>query len=212
MADTSSPPPAAPDPALGPDAGTVTRLLQAWGAGDPAALDALVPTVYDELRRIAARAMRRESVGHTLQPTALVGEAYLRLVDQRRVQWRNRAQFFGLAAQLMRRLLVDHARARQAAKRGGARAPLVTLADGTAGEAATSPLELLALHDALARLGAMDPQLERLVEARYFGGLTIEETAEALGVSPATVKRDWVVARAWLRRALLGSDEPEAPP
>jgi len=188
----------------------VTGLLVAWGAGDRAALDALLPAVYEELRRLARLAMRRESAGHTLQPTALVGEAYLRLVDQRQVRWQNRAQFFGVAARLMRRILVDHARARRAAKRGGADRQHVTLADVDVGAAPGVPaLDVLALHDALARLGAMDPELERLVECRYFGGLTVEETAEALGVSPATVKRQWAVARAWLRRALsVAADEP----
>jgi RNA polymerase sigma factor (TIGR02999 family) len=174
----------------------------AWGAGDRAAGERLLPEVYAELRRCAARAMRRESAEHTLQATALVHEAYLRLVDQRRVQWQNRAHFFGIAAQVMRRILVDHARARHAAKRGGG-ATQLTLGDGdAAAPAADGALDLLALHDALERLAGLDPEQARLVELRYFGGLSIEETAEALDVSPATVKREWALARAWLRREL----------
>jgi RNA polymerase sigma factor (TIGR02999 family) len=187
----------------------VTPLLLAWGSGDRAALDALVPVVYSELRRQAARALRREGAGHTLQATALVHEAYLRLVDQRRAEWRNRAQFFGVAAELMRRVLIDHARARHTAKRGGGAAPVTLglggagLSDAAADVAAEEPAaEVLALDEALSRLAAMDPEMARLVELRYFGGLTIEETAEVLGVSPATVKREWATARGWLRREL----------
>lgn len=197
------PPP--PDPAPDPAPGSVTALLLAWGGGDRAALDALLPAVYDELHQQAARALRREAPGHTLQPTGLVHEAYLRLVDQRRARWENRAQFFGVAAQLMRRILVDHARSRRADKRGGG-ARAVTLGtdlpagDGAAGSPAA--LDVLALDDALARLAALDPRQARVVELRYFGGLDIDETAAALGISPATVKREWTVARAWLRRAL----------
>ena len=186
----------------------VTELLHAWGAGDQTALDALLPIVYGELRRQAERAMRRESAGHTLQATALVHEAYLRLVDQERVQWRNRAQFFGVAAQLMRRILVDHARARLAAKRGRGADRLtlgasdaVAAIDACAGDPG---VDVLALSDALNRLAALDAQQARVVEFRYFGGLTIEETAAALDVSTATVKREWMVARAWLRRELHG--------
>ena len=181
----------------------ITELLAAWAAGDPRAADRLLPAVYDELRRQAARAMGRESDGNTLQPTALVHEAYLRLVDQR-APWHNRAQFFGVAAQAMRRVLVDHARARHAAKRGGG-APRITLDDAAAeqpGASDDSAADVLALHDALTRLAAMDPDQARLVELRYFAGLTIEETAAALGSSPATVKREWAVARAWLHREL----------
>lgn len=181
----------------------ITELLAAWAAGDPRAADRLLPAVYDELRRQAARAMRRESDVSTLQPTALVHEAYLRLVDQR-APWHNRAQFFGVAAQAMRRVLVDHARARHAAKRGGG-APRITLGDAAAeqpGPTDDSAADVLALHDALTRLAAMDPDQARLVELRYFAGLTIEETAAALGSSPATVKREWAVARAWLHREL----------
>jgi RNA polymerase sigma-70 factor (ECF subfamily) len=181
----------------------VTGLLLAWREGDAAAGERLLPAIYDELHRQAARAMRREGDAHTLQATALVHEAYLRLVDQRRIEWRSRAHFFGVAAQMMRRVLVDHARTRLAAKRGGAM-QRVTLGDVDAGGGASSgdELDVLALHEALERLAALDPDQARLVELRYFGGLGIEDTAEALGVSPATVKREWAVARAWLRREL----------
>lgn len=181
----------------------VTGLLLAWGRGDQSAADRLVPAVYDELHRQAERAMRREGHEHTLQATALVHESYLRLVDQRRVEWRSRAHFFAIAATVMRRVLVDHARARLTAKRGGGAAP-ITLAGAGAGAAdeGADEVELLALHDALERLAVIDPEQARLVELRYFGGLTIEETADALGVSPATVKREWALARAWLRREL----------
>lgn len=163
--------------------------------------------VYAELHRQASRAMGRESPEHTLQATALVNEAYLRLIDQRRVQWRNRAHLFGVAAQLMRRILVDHARGRQAAKRGGGMRHL-TLGDAdSAREAAPdeSPVDVLVLNEALERLAAIDSHQARVVELRYFGGLNIEDTAEALDVSPATVKREWAVARAWLRRELSAS-------
>jgi RNA polymerase sigma factor (TIGR02999 family) len=176
--------------------GPITQLLVAWTNGDRAALEALIPAVYPELRRIAGRYLRRERVGHTLQPTALVHEAYVKLIDQDRARWQNRAQFFGVAAQLMRRILVDHARKHAAAKRGGGARP-VTLVDAMA----ASPdrgIDVLALDEALARLAALYPEQGRLVELRYFGGLTIEETGEVLGQSPATVKRQWAVARAWL--------------
>ena len=183
----------------------VTGLLLAWGAGDRGAGERLLPAVYEELHQQAARAMRREHDEHTLQATALVHEAYLRLVDQRRVEWRNRAQFFGVAAEIMRRILVDHARARHAAKRGGA-AKRVTLGDAdAASDGSDRGLDILALHEALERLAAMDAQQARVVELRYFGGLNIEETAEAMGISPATVKREWAVARGWLRRELEGA-------
>jgi RNA polymerase sigma-70 factor (ECF subfamily) len=182
----------------------VTPLLLAWGNGDKAAGERLLPAIYAELHRQATRAMRRESDEHTLQATALVHEAYLRLVDQRRAEWHNRAQFFGVAAQVMRRILVDHARAQHATKRGGAMQQ-ITLGDvvqSSSSQQDDSALDVLALHDALDRLAAMDPDQARLVELRYFGGMNIEETAEALGVSPATVKREWAVARAWLRREM----------
>ena len=185
----------------------VTGLLRAWGAGDAVAGEQLLPAVYAELRRQAARALRREDAGHTLQPTALVHEAYLRLVDQRRVEWHNRVQFLGVAANAMRRVLVDHARGRHAAKRGGGAAPL-TLADADvpdAGSPGVAGVDVLAVHAALERLAALDPDQARLVELRYFGGLNIVETAEALGVSPATVKREWAIARSWLRRELAAS-------
>lgn len=185
------------DGSSGPD---VTGLLLAWGKGDASAGDRLLSAIYNELHRQAARAMRHEGDGNTLQATALVHEAYLRLVDQRRIEWRNRAHFFGVAAQMMRRVLVDRARARLSTKRGG-EFQQVTLNDAEAGDAGTS-LDILALHDALERLAALDPEQARLVELRYFGGLNIDDTAEALGVSPATVKREWSVARAWLRREL----------
>ena len=181
----------------------VTGLLLAWSSGDTTAGDRLLAAIYDELHRQAGRAMRRENEAHTLQATALVHEAYLRLVDQRRVEWRNRAHFFGVAAQMMRRVLVDHARARLTEKRGGG---LQQITLGDLGAAVNEPsIEVLALHEALERLSALDPDQARLVELRYFGGLGIDETAEALGVSPATVKREWAVARAWLRRELGGA-------
>jgi len=186
-----------------PPSRDVTNLLLAWRRGDAAASDELVRVVYDELHRQAARAMRREDSAHTLQATALVNEAYLRLVDQRRVEWKNRAHFFGVAAQLMRRILVDHARGRQAAKRGGGQRALSLVDVDSAHDADATAIEVLALHAALERLAAIDPRQARLVECRYFGGLNIEETAEVLEISPATVKREWVIARAWLRRELV---------
>jgi RNA polymerase sigma factor (TIGR02999 family) len=180
----------------------VTQLLVAWGNGNAAAGDELLAAVYAELHSQAARAMRREAVDHTLQPTALVHEAYLRLIDQRRVQWKNRAQFFGVAAQLMRRILVDHARGRDAAKRGGGVAT-ITLEDvDAAADQASDVIDVLALHDAIERLAELDPDQARVIELRYFGGMSIEETAEVLEVSTATVKREWAVARAWLKREL----------
>jgi len=183
----------------------VTGLLLAWKRGDQAATDQLVAAVYGELHRQAGRAMRREGGAHTLQATALVHESYLRLVDQRRVEWRNRAHFFAIASTVMRRILVDHARARLTAKRGGGVAPITLAGAAHGGAQETDDVDLLALHEALERLAELDPEQARLVELRYFGGLTIEETAEALGVSPATVKREWALARAWLRRELSGS-------
>jgi RNA polymerase sigma factor (TIGR02999 family) len=183
-----------------PAQNNVTRLLLDWGAGNREALDALTPLIYDELRRLAGRHLRRERADHTLQSTALVHEAYLRLVDQRNVNWQNRAQFFGLAAELIRRILVDHARAKQAAKRGGSAVKLAL--DEALDAPVARDLELVRLDDALKGLAEVDPQQSRIVELRYFAGLTIEETAEALGISPATVKRDWVVAKAWLKRQM----------
>ena len=176
--------------------GDVTRLLLAWSNGDRDALEGLIPVVYGELRRIADRYFCHERPGHTLQATGLVHEAYLKLVDQQRVRWQNRAQFFGVAAQLMRRILVDHARTRGAVKRGGGVSP-VTLVDA-AGASPPRGVDVIALDDALTRLTRLYPEQGRLVELRYFGGLTIEETGEAMGISPATVKRQWMVARAWL--------------
>jgi RNA polymerase sigma factor (TIGR02999 family) len=185
-----------------PHAEDVTQLLLAWSRGDRTAGDQLLPVIYAELHRRAAAAMRREQDGHTLQPTALVHEAYMRLVDQRRVEWQNRAQFYGVAAQLMRRILIDHAREHLAQKRGGG-AHQVTLS-GIEAVPDDDPVDVLALHEALERLARLDARQARLVELRYFGGLSIEETAEALDVSPATVKREWATARAWLKRELAG--------
>jgi RNA polymerase sigma-70 factor (ECF subfamily) len=185
----------------------VTRLLIEWGAGEHAAGEQLLSAVYTELHRQAARAMRRESDEVTLQATALVHEAYLRLIDQRRVEWRNRAHFFGVAAQLMRRILVDHARRRRARKRGDGVRPL-TLDDADAAPGASTEgdaVDVLVLNDALERLAELDERQARIVELRYFAGLNIEDTAEALRISPATVKREWAVARAWLRRELSRS-------
>jgi RNA polymerase sigma factor (TIGR02999 family) len=182
----------------------VTALLLAWGAGDRAALDALVPAVYAALHAQAARALRHEATGHTLSTTALVHEAYLRLVDQARVRVESRAHFYGIAARVMRQILVDHARARGAEKRGGLAGDAphpVTLGDADA--AIVEPgAQVLAVHEALERLAALDPDQARLVELRYFAGLTIAETAATLGVSRATANRQWATASVWLRREL----------
>jgi RNA polymerase sigma factor (TIGR02999 family) len=183
----------------------VTQLLVEWGGGDRAALDRLLPLVFDELRRLAASYLRRERAGHTLQPTALVNEAYLRLVDQEGAQWQNRAHFFGIAANLMRQILVDHARQRSADKRGGSQLRRLSLTQAER-LVKQEELDVLALNEALERLAEFDPQQARIVELKFFGGLTIEETAEVLGVSHATVEREWKLARAWLRREL--SDRP----
>ncbi|MFL6351467.1 MAG: sigma-70 family RNA polymerase sigma factor [Bryobacteraceae bacterium] len=179
----------------------VTKLLVDWSHGEKAALDALTPLVYTELRRLAKIYLRRERPDHTLEGTALVHEAYLRLIGQRQVEWRSRSHFFALAAELIRRILVDHARARVAAKRGGPGYKLSL--DDAMRSAEEKDLDLVALDDALKALGQADPQQSRIVELRYFGGLTIEETAEMVGVSPATVKRDWVMAKAFLKREML---------
>ena len=183
----------------------VTELLRAWGAGDARASEALVPLVYAELRRQAQRALRREGAGHTLQATALVHEAWLRLDGQHDARWESRSQFLAVAAQTMRRILVDHARTRRALKRGGGATP-ITLGDAdpavASADASADAVDVLALDDALARLAALDPRKARLVELRYFAGLSIPEAAAALGVSLATVGREWAVARMWLRREL----------
>jgi RNA polymerase sigma factor (TIGR02999 family) len=180
----------------------ITQLLIDWGKGDRAALEKLMPLVYSELRRLASNYLRRERVGHTLQPTALVNEAYLKLIDQRNAKWQNRAQFFGISAQLMRRILVDHARQRQAAKRGGSEQQRLSITSVEAAMVQEPAVDLLALNEALDELAEMDPQQSRIVELKFFGGLSIEETAEVLGISHATVERDWKMARAWLRRQL----------
>jgi len=179
---------------------TVTALLADWSRGDTTALEQLLPLVYTELRRIATRQLRRERTGHTLQPTALVHEVYLRLVDQRHADWQNRAHFLGVAARIMRRILVDHARRHIAGKRGGG---LQCVSIDDAQEiAAAGEMPILALDNALGRLHDMDPDLARVVELRAFGGLTIDEAAHVLGVSPSTTKRDWRTAKAWLKREM----------
>ena len=178
----------------------ITQQLIAWSNGDTAALDKLIPVVYQELRRMAERHLRSESAGHSLQPTALVHEAYLRLIDQKQVDWQNRAHFFGVAAQMMRRILTDHAKAKHRAKRGGP-ARKVSL-DEAANYTQERAAELLALDEALEMLTELDARKSRIVELRYFGGLTVEETAQVLGVSDKTVMRDWNLAKAWLYQQL----------
>lgn len=176
----------------------ITQLLLKWSDGDQTALDQLMPLVYDELRQLARSHLRRRGNHHSMQPTTLVNEAYLRLVNQRQVDWRNRAQFFGLAAKLMRNLLVDHIRERRAAKRGGGQYNLsLTYAEQTE-RRALSEVDLIALDEALNRLSALSPRQSRIVELRFFGGLTIPETAAALDISQATIEREWSAARAWL--------------
>lgn len=178
----------------------VTQLLVDWSNGDEQALEKLLPLVNSELRRLASHYMRRESPGHTLQTSALVNEAYLRLIDQQQVRWQNRAHFFGIAAQLMRRILIDHARRHHYAKRGGG-APQVSL-DETAVVSQERAAELIAVHEALEQLATFDPRKSRIVELRFFGGLNLDETAEVMELSPRTVQREWRAAKAWLYRML----------
>jgi len=178
----------------------ITQLLVNWGDGDQAALDELMPLVYNELHRLAHHYMRRERPGHTMQTTALVNEAYLKLVDQRNVDWQNRAHFFAISAQLMRRILVDQARSHAYAKRGGG-APKLSL-DEVADLSLVKAAELVALDEALEGLAAIDARQARVVELRFFGGLTIQETAEVLSLSSATIKSEWQTARAWLYHQL----------
>ena len=183
-----------------PKTAKITQLLIEWNNGRSGALQDLLPLVYGELRGLAARRLRRERPDHTLQPTALVHEAFIRLVDQRRVRWQNRAHFYGVAAQVMRRILVDRARKRAADKRGAGWQRVTLVGDKTPNS--SRDVDVLALDDALRRLAVLDPQQERIVELRYFGGLTLDETAEVTGISTATVKREWAIARAWLRAQL----------
>jgi RNA polymerase sigma-70 factor (ECF subfamily) len=189
-----------PGPAATP--GEVTRLLLDWSRGDPEALEKLMPLVYPELRRLAARYLRRERYRVSLQSTAVVHEAYLRLVDQRNVRWQNRAHFFGVAAQAMRRILIDHARRRAAKKRGG---PKGSLSLEVEPRIEPRSIDLIALDLALSRLAALNADQARLVELRYFGGLTTQQTAEVMGCSTAKIERDWRAARIWLHRELKGS-------
>ena len=179
----------------------ITRILQAWSGGDREAVDTLMPLVYDELHKVAAQYLRKQRPDHTLQPTALVNEAYLKLIDQKAVRWQNRAHFFGIAAQMMRRILVDYARSRNYAKRGGG-AVQISLDEALIVSDERSA-EVVNVHEALERLAELDPRKSKVVELRFFGGLSIDETAEALSVSPGTVMRDWTLAKAWLRREMI---------
>src|SRR5215831_14979225 len=183
----------------------ITRLLQGWSDGDEQALAKLTPVLYKELHRMAHRYMRQERPGHTLQTTALINEAYLRLIGWKNVRWQNRAQFFGVSAQLMRKILVDFARSRNYAKRGaGARAVSLDQAPGVSPDRSG---DILALNEALGRLAELDPRMSRIVELRFFGGLTLEETAEVLKLSSRTIRRDWDFAKSWLGREM----RPEQP-
>ncbi len=184
----------------------ITQLLFNWSQGDKAALDQLVPLVYPELRRLAKRHMAREDPAHTLQTSALINEAYLKLVDQKSVEWQSRAHFFAVAAQVMRHILVDHARTRNYAKRGGGalKLPLDEAAALTEQRAA----QLIALDDALSDLSALDGRKSQIIELRFFGGLSLEETAEVMKISPSTVQREWRAAKAWLHHAMSKTDEP----
>jgi RNA polymerase sigma factor (TIGR02999 family) len=187
--------------------GDVTQLLVQWRMGDRSALDRLMPLVYQELRAIASRRLRNERPRHTLQSTALVHEAYVRLIDQTRSDWRSRAHFFGVAATIIRNILVDHARARRAAKRGGGSD--IALDDAIEFPRKRDP-DLIAIDDALLELSRIDEQQSRIVEMRFFGGLTIEETAEVLRISPSTVKRDWILAKTWIFQELSNSGYAQA--
>lgn len=192
-----------------PACGEVTRLLAELSRGKPEAEAELIPLVYDHLHRLAAGYIRGERSDHTLQATGLVNEVYLRLVPQQATEWRDRTHFFGIAARLMRQILVEHARARHAAKRGGSSPMFVPLSDESAGSTIRSR-QLVALDDALQHLEQIDPQQAQIVELRFFGGMTVEETAEVLRISPRTVRRDWAVARAWLHGELTPR-EPALP-
>jgi RNA polymerase sigma-70 factor (ECF subfamily) len=182
----------------------LTRLLKDWSNGNKSALDKLLPVVYGELRRLAGQYLRRERADHTLQATDLVHEAYVRLIDQQRVAWQNRAHFYGVAAQLMRRILVDHARRHLSKKRGGAQQKLSL--DEAIEVPEKSHRDIVALDEALTRLAATDERKSRVVELKFFGGLSIEETAKVLAVAPATILRDWSFAKAWLLREMKGKD------
>jgi RNA polymerase sigma factor (TIGR02999 family) len=184
----------------GPQTHELTQLLIDWSNGDRAALDKLLPLIDEELRRLAHRYMRQERAGHTLQTTALVNEAFLRLVNRKNLQWQNRAHFFGIAAQLMRTILVDHARSHASAKRGGGARKLELNEALVVSQQKAS--EVIALDDALKQLALIDPRQSRIVELRFFGGLTVEETAEVLHLAPVTIKREWSTAKAWLYREL----------
>jgi len=192
------------DATMTPSSLDVTQLLVAWGNGDQTARDQLMPLVYTELHRLAHRHIKKERPGHTLQTSALVNEAFLRLVDQRDVHWQSRAHFFGIAAQMMRRILVDYARSRRYAKRGGD-ARQVSL-DEELMVTNQRNADVVGLDDALTELASIDERKSRVVELKFFAGLSIEETAEVLGVSPGTVMRDWTLAKAWLRRAMSKND------
>jgi len=185
---------------MSPSSNNVSQLLIAWSQGDEAALEQLTPLVYDELHRLARRYMRRESPGHTLQTSALVNEAYLRLIDQRNVSWQNRSHFFGIASQLMRRILVDHARSHARQKRGG-HAQRLSL-DATAIVSKEGVVDLVAIDEALSELAQFDSQKSRIVEMKFFGGLTNDEVAACLNVSSRTIEREWRKAKAWLKAAL----------
>lgn len=189
---------------MDPDAGNVTALLAELTKGNEEAADKLIPLVYAELRRLASSYMRKERSDHTLQATALVHEAYLKLIEQRAVTWQSRAHFFGIAAQVMRRILVDHARGHLRDKRGGGERPVPI--DEALVFAPAQSHQLVKLDEALNRLAQLDPRQGKIVELRFFGGLTVEETAEVLGISPKTVKRDWSIAKAWLHGDLKHSD------
>jgi RNA polymerase sigma factor (TIGR02999 family) len=186
----------------------ITQLLKQWQEGDSQALETLMPLVYSELKRLAGSYLRRERPDHTLQSAALVNEAYLRLVDQNQTHWQNKAHFFGIAAQMMRRILADHARGHNADKRGGG-LPALELVEAMV-QAQARNVDLLGLERALQKLEKLDPQQGKIVELRFFSGLSIEDTANVLGISPATVKRDWTVARAWLFREMSTREDIEA--
>lgn len=189
-----------------PSSQSITQLLIEWRDGDQTALDRLIPIVHQELRRLAHHYLKRERPEHTLQTTALVNEAYLKLVDHKDMHWQNRAHFFAVAAQAMRRILVDHARSRDAIKRG--RGVAVITLDEAAAIADTQAADLLALNDALDQLALMDARKSRIVELRYFGGMTLEETAEVVGLSPTTVNREWKSAKTWLLKTMSQQDKP----